>query len=223
MILAAGRGERMRPLTDTVPKPLLCVGGKPLIVWHIERLAKAGISEIVINHAWLGEQIESLLGDGINYGVDIAYSREEGAGLETAGGIRTALPLLGERPFIVVNADVFTDYPFATLEDISLTQNRLAHLVMVDKQSFHPKGDWGIHEGFADQQAEPYYVLSGIGLYHPALFEEIAINERAKLAPLLRQQMLKNLITAEYYAGLWLDIGTEERLAAANDYIVMRR
>lgn len=217
MILAAGRGERMRPLTDTTPKPLLLVGNKPLIVWHIERLAKAGITDIVINHAWLGEKIESLLGDGANYGVNIMYSRERPGGLETAGGIRTALPLLGEEPFLVVSADIFTDFPFETLQ--TLDEGKLAHLVMVDSPPYHPLGDWGITADLADSSADPYFTFGNIGLYHPILFDSIQPQERVKLGPLLREEIKVARINAQYYRGVWWNIGTVNDLTEVNKVI----
>lgn len=217
MILAAGRGERMRPLTDTVPKPLLLVGNKPLIVWHIERLATAGITEIVINHAWLGDKIEALLGCGADFGVNIMYSRERPGGLETAGGIRTALPLLGEEPFLVVSADIFTDFPFESLQ--TLDEGRLAHLVMVDNPPYHPLGDWGISAGLADSSVDTYFTFGNIGLYHPLLFSAIQPQERAKLGPLLRTEINASCISAEYYRGVWCNVGTVEDLTEANKII----
>lgn len=214
MILAAGRGERMRPLTDTNPKPLLLVRGKPLIVWHIERLATAGIIDIVINHAWLGEKIEALLGNGANYGVNIMYSRERVEGLETAGGIRTALPLLGDEPFLVVSADIFTNFPFESLQ--TLEEGKLAHLVMVDNPPYHPRGDWGIKAHLADRGAEPYFTFGNIGLYHPALFDSIQPQERVKLGPLLCNEIKLNRISAQYYDGVWWNVGTAKELDDAN-------
>lgn len=214
MILAAGRGERMRPLTDTTPKPLLLVRDKPLIVWHIERLANAGITDIVINHAWLGEKIEALLGNGANYGVNILYSRERAEGLETAGGIRTALPLLGDEPFLVVSADIFTDFPFESLQN--LENGKLAYLVMVDNPSYHPRGDWGITANLADMSVEPYFTFGNIGLYHPALFDRLQSQERVKLGPLLRDEIKVSRISAQYYGGVWWNVGTAKELDDAN-------
>jgi MurNAc alpha-1-phosphate uridylyltransferase len=218
MILAAGRGERMRPLTDKTPKPLLPIGGKPIIVWQIMRLARAGFTNIVINHAWLGEQIESTLKDGSDYGVNITYSPEGEGGLETAGGIAHALPLLGNAPFLVINGDVLTDYPLQALRKIKLSQKRVAHLIMVDNPLHHPKGDWGIHAGLAVHHL-PYFTFSGIGLYHPALFIDIPAQEKAALLPLFLKGIQAQQISAEYYPGQWLDIGTVERLALANDML----
>jgi MurNAc alpha-1-phosphate uridylyltransferase len=218
MILAAGRGERMRPLTDTTPKPLLLVGGKPIIVWHITRLACAGFTHIVINHAWLGDQIESVLGNGADYGVHITYSPEGEGGLETAGGIANALPLLGNAPFLVVNGDILTDYPFYNLRKIKLSQARLAHLVMVDNPLHHPQGDWGIQADLATP-IPPYFTFSGIGLYHPSLFIDTPANKKAALLPLFLKGIKAQQISAEYYSGQWLDIGTVERLAMANEIV----
>ena len=221
MILAAGRGERMRPLTDHVPKPLLPVGGQPLIVWHIQRLAAAGISDIVINHAWLGAQIEAELGDGERYGVHIDYSRE-GTGLETAGGIATALPLLGDEPFIVLNGDVLTDVDLPSLMHRRQGVNgrtTLAHLLLVPNPRHHPQGDFGLYPDGSiapDNQHGEALTFSGIGLYHPELFANTRAGEPAPLAPLLRAAMAQQQITGERHNGLWLDVGTAERLAEAD-------
>ena len=208
MILAAGRGERMRPLTDYTPKPLLSVGGKPLIVWHLIRLAKAGFKQIVINHAHLGAQIEQALGDGSLWGVQIQYSPEKVA-LETAGGIAYALPLLGDAPFLVVNGDTFTDVDFATL---TLAPNHQAHLVLVDNPAQHPQGDFAIKNGLLKNEGEPKLTFSGVGIYHPDLFAGVMRGEPAKLAPLLGQAIAQNLASAQHYQGIWHDIGTPERL-----------
>lgn len=209
MILAAGRGERMRPLTDHTPKPLLSVGGKPLIVWHLERLAKAGFKEVVINHAHLGEKIEQALGNGKAWGLNIKYSPEMNA-LETAGGIANALPLLGDTPFLVVNGDVFTEIDFAGLD---LVFPSLAHLVMVSNPKQHATGDFVLKSGKITDQGDSKLTFSGIGIYHPKLFEDVERGVAAKLAPLLRAAMDKGLVTGEYYDGVWHDIGTPERLA----------
>lgn len=206
MILAAGRGERMRPLTDTCPKPLLRVAGKMLIEYQIEALADAGIDEMVINHAWLGKQIETALGTGQRYGVRLHYSREASA-LETAGGIIQALPLLGEC-FIVVNADIWTDYPFAQL---SGTPDTLAHLVMVDNPPQHPQGDFALHDKLVDE-SEPRLTFSGIGVYRAALFAGLARGVRP-LGPLLREAMRQGKVSGEHYRGRWVDVGTPQRLA----------
>jgi len=215
MILAAGRGERMRPLTDHTPKPLLKVGGKPLIAWHLERLALAGFKEVVINHAHLGQQIEDNLGDGSRWGLAIAYSPESTA-LETAGGIANALNLLGDSPFLVVNGDVFTDVNFANLK---LQPPNLAHLVMVDNPPQHPRGDFAIKAGKLVETGDVQYTFSGVGVYHPRLFLGIKQGEAAKLAPLLKQAMAQGLVTAERHQGVWHDIGTPERLAALDEAI----
>ena len=209
MILAAGRGERMRPLTDHIPKPLLKVGGKSLIVWHLERLAKAGFKEVVINHAHLGEQIEQVLGDGSVWGLNVQYSPETSA-LETAGGIANALPLLGDAPFLVVNGDVFTEIDFGALQ---LVSPNLAHLVMVDNPPQHPDGDFVVDSGKVTNQGNHKLTFSGIGIYHPALFVDVERGQAAKLAPLLRLAMAKGLVTGEHYHGVWHDIGTPERLS----------
>lgn len=223
MILAAGRGERMRPLTDHTPKPLLPVGGQPLIVWHIQHLAQAGFREIVINHAWLGEKIEAALGNGSAYGVSIAYSSEPAGGLETAGGIATALPLLGDAPFLVVNGDIFTDYPFARLQKAILPAGKLAHVVMIDNPPHHPEGDWGISHGLASAASSPALTFSGIGVYHPALFADTVPHARARLAPLLFAAIEQGRISAEHYSGQWLDVGTIERLTIANEIAAASR
>lgn len=210
MILAAGRGERMRPLTDQTPKPLLSVGGKPLIVWHLERLAKAGFKEVVINHAHLGAQIEQALGDGKSWDLKIQYSPEKFA-LETAGGIANALPLLGSVPFLVVNGDTFTDIDFASLK---LPLNHLVHLVLVDNPAQHPQGDFAIENGLLKNDGVAKLTFSGVGIYHPDLFASLVPGEPAKLAPLLRQAIANNLASAEHYQGVWHDIGTPERLSS---------
>ncbi|MFM1911459.1 MAG: hypothetical protein RJB18_850 [Pseudomonadota bacterium] len=209
MILAAGRGERMRPLTDHTPKPLLKVGGKSLIVWHLERLAKAGFKEVVINHAHLGEQIEQALGDGSVWGLSIRYSPETTA-LETAGGIANALPLFGDAPFLVVNGDVFTEVDFGALQ---LVSPNLAHLVMVDNPPQHLDGDFVVDSGKVSNQGNHKLTFSGVGIYHPSLFVDVEQGQAAKLAPLLRLAMAKGLVTGEHYQGVWHDIGTPERLS----------
>ncbi len=216
MILAAGRGERMRPLTDTTPKPLLPAGGKPLIVWHIERLARAGFRELVINHAHLGDQIEAALGDGSRHGVSIRYSVEAEA-LETAGGIAQALELLGDQPFLVVNGDVYCDYDFSTLrprlERLAGSKAELeAWLVLVDNPGHHPAGDFCLGEDKVSDEGERKLTFSGIGCYRPALFAGIAPGEKAKLAPLLRRAMAQGRVGGEHYAGCWVDVGTPQRL-----------
>jgi MurNAc alpha-1-phosphate uridylyltransferase len=207
MILAAGRGERMRPLTDKLPKPLLPVAGKPLIVSHIERLAEAGYRELVINHAHLGEMIEAELGNGAVWGVSIQYSPEPVA-LETGGGIYQALPLLGEEPFLVVNGDIWCDFDFSCL---ALKQGDMAHLVLVPNPEHHRQGDFQLIRGRVDQGEERRLTFSGIGVYHPHLFE-FCKPEAFPLAPLLRQAMDKQQVSGECFNGLWMDIGTPQRL-----------
>jgi MurNAc alpha-1-phosphate uridylyltransferase len=210
MILAAGRGERMRPLTDHTPKPLLVVGGRPLITWHVERLAAAGIHDIVINHAHLGEQIERALGDGSTWGVHIRYSAEgEGSALETGGGIHRALALLGDTPFLVVNGDVWCD---ADPTVLSLAEGDHANLLMVDNPLHHPRGDFHLHEGRLDAVREPRLTYSGIGLYSPALFDGCTPGA-FPLAPLLRRAMAQGRVGGVHHAGGWVDVGTPQRLA----------
>ena len=222
MILAAGRGERMRPLTDHTPKPLLKVAGTPLIGWHLRRLQQAGFTEIVINHAWLGQQIEDTLKDGSDYGVRITYSPERAGGLETAGGIATALPLLGDDPFLVVNGDVLTDIDFqvARLAAKRMQEhNLLAHLWLVDNPPHHPEGDFGLlSDGLVSASSSDGQALtfSGVGVYHPTLFKDTPAHQAAKLAPLLRQAMSQSQISGEHHNGLWLDVGTVERLQEAD-------
>ena len=215
MILAAGRGERMRPLTDHTPKPLLVAGGKPLIVWHIERLAAAGITELVINHAHLGQQIEDALGDGRQWQVHIQYSAEVTA-LETAGGIAYALPLLGEQPFVVVNGDVFTDIDYASL---ALQTGKLAHLVMVDNPPQHAAGDFSLANGLVFESATDRLTFSGVGVYHPSLFDSVQHGQAAKLAPLLKAAMQQQRVTGQHHHGLWHDIGTPERLEQLDHWL----
>ncbi len=212
MLLAAGRGERMRPLTDATPKALLPAGGKPVVARLLERLAAAGFEELVLNHAQLGWMIEAALGDGAHFGVRIRYSREPEA-LETAGGIANAMPLLGEAPFLAVNADLHTDFPFARLR-AALSDDALAHLVLVDNPSHHPGGDFALSDGRVANAGAPMLTFSGIGVYRPALFATIARGTRAPLAPLLREAAARGRVTGELFRGRWLDIGTPERLAA---------
>lgn len=211
MILAAGRGERMRPLTDSVPKPLLEVGGKPLIQWHIEKLARAGVRELVINHAHLGVQIESALGNGARLGVSIRYSPEAEA-LETAGGIANALPLLGEAPFLVVNGDVYCELDFSALTDWAMPEQQLAWLVLVDNPVQHPGGDFALEDGRVRQQGERTLTFSGVAVYRPEFFAAIGQGVKAKLAPLLRAAMDHGKVGGMHYAGRWVDVGTPQRL-----------
>lgn len=218
MILAAGRGERMRPLTDTIPKPLLEVGGKPLIVWHIERLRAAGFTRLVINHAHLGQRVEDALGNGAAWGVSIAYSRE-GSALETAGGIATALPLIECEAFPVVNGDVYTEYDFRGLLEplarLAAGHDR-AHLVMIDNPPHHPGGDFVLADGrLVDTDpttADERLTFSGIGVYHRALFAGTSAWEKAALAPLLREAIHAGRASGEHFRGRWVDVGTPERL-----------
>ncbi|ARP87614.1 N-acetylmuramate alpha-1-phosphate uridylyltransferase MurU [Bordetella genomosp. 9] len=217
MILAAGRGERMRPLTDTVPKPLLPAGGKPLILWHIERLVAAGMREIVINHAWLGDRLEAALGDGSRVGARLRYSRE-GTALETAGGIARALPMLGDAPFLVINGDVWCDWnPAQALElapDIDATGRR-AWLLLVDNPEHHPEGDFHLRsDGAIHPNEGQRLTFSGIGVYHPALFAAIAPGTAARLGPLLTQAIADDAVRGARHTGKWVDVGTPERLAA---------
>ena len=215
MILAAGRGERMRPLTDHTPKPLLPAGGKPLIVWHIERLARAGFTELVINHAHLGQQIEDALGDGSRYGVRIRYSPERPAALETAGGIAHALHLLGQAPFAVINGDVWCDYDLAHLPGHAAALARsddMAHLVLVNNPAHHPQGDFVLHGGRLQAEGAARLTFSGIGLYKPEMFAHLDRNAAAPLAPLLRELIARGRVRGEHFGGRWVDVGTPQRL-----------
>lgn len=215
MILAAGLGNRMRPLTLYKPKPLLEVGGKPLIVWHIEKLKNIGVTDIVINSAWLADVLIGALGDGSQFGVNILWTREE-EGLETAGGIINALPLLGVEPFILVNGDVWTTYDFADLLNVDLKDD-LAHLVFVENPTQHPKGDFTLKDGRAytfDQNFEgENLTFSGVSVIHPKMFDGLE-NGKRPLAPLLKEAMLNGKISAEKMQTAWVDVGTPERLTA---------
>jgi MurNAc alpha-1-phosphate uridylyltransferase len=211
MILAAGRGERMRPLTDATPKPLLDAGGKPLIAWTIEALARAAVTEIVINVSHLGDRIASALGDGRRWKVRIRYSHEDEA-LETAGGIANALPLLGTTPFIVVNGDIHTDFDFTTLAPPQ--GGDVAHLVLIDNPVHHPGGDFALNEGRVANEGASKLTFSGIGVYQPSLFTHIAAGTRGQLAAVLRPQIAEGRVTGEHFRGRWADIGTPERLQA---------
>lgn len=241
MILAAGRGERMRPLTDTTPKPLLCVGGKPLIAWHLERLAAAGFRDVVINHAWLGERIEACLQDGSRWNLRIAYSPEAPGGLETAGGIATALPLLGEDPFLVINGDIWCDWDpvqgpgLARMLRSSAAQ---AWLLLAGNPPHHPSGDFVLDssasapssadrlpaevEPVFDRSARPHspsLTFTGIGIYEPALFAGLAAHTRAPLAPLLRSAMQAGTALGSRHASQWIDVGTPERLRQLDEAV----
>ncbi|WP_184035367.1 N-acetylmuramate alpha-1-phosphate uridylyltransferase MurU [Chitinivorax tropicus] len=221
MILAAGRGERMRPLTDHTPKPLLRAGSKALIEWHVERLVAAGVDRLVINHAHLGGQIVQALGNGARFGAQIAYSAEETA-LETAGGIAKAMPLLGVRPFIVVSADVFCQYDFTrlipVLQALGAGQPGRAHLVMVPNAPHHPQGDFGLADGMLSEEADVKLTYSGIGCFHPAFFATVPAGATMKLVTLLKPAIAAGLVSGECHNGLWLDVGTPERLALADQY-----
>lgn len=219
MILAAGFGERMRPLTEHTPKPLLQAGGKPLIVWQIERLRAAGFTELVINHAHLGEQLEARLGDGRAWGVRIAWSAE-GTPLETAGGIARARNLLGDGPFLVCNGDIYCDYDYARLrpqlEAMAAGGASLAHLVLVDNPPQHPRGDFVLGEDgrLRDADDAPRLTFAGIGVYRPELFADIVPGTRAALAPRLRAAIAAGRASGEHFRGRWVDVGTPDRLAA---------
>ncbi|KRC69315.1 D-glycero-alpha-D-manno-heptose 1-phosphate guanylyltransferase [compost metagenome] len=214
MILAAGRGERMRPLTDRLPKPMLPAGGKPLIVWHLERLAAAGIHDVVINHAWLGHEIERALGDGRAHGVRIRYSPEQTA-LETAGGIAQALPLLGDDPFLVINGDIWCDWNPATARDVAPGLPPAgAWLLLVDNPVQHPAGDFHLTpDGRVHAEGEPRLTFAGVGVYHPSLFADVPRGAAAPLAPLLRQAMARDMARGARHPGRWTDVGTPQRLA----------
>lgn len=213
MVLAAGRGERMRPLTDSCPKPLLPVGGKPLIVWHLERLAAAGFREVVINHAHLGAQIETALGSGVAWGLTLRYSPEPPGALETAGGIVQALPLLGDAPFLVVNGDIFCDWDVSRAPQ-ALAAGDQAHLVLAPNPPQHPQGDFALANGRVSGSGEEQLTFAGIGVYRPALFAGLVAGQPAKLAPLLRAAMAQGRVSGECHDGRWVDVGTPQRLAA---------
>ncbi|SAK72317.1 nucleotidyl transferase [Caballeronia calidae] len=217
MIFAAGRGERMRPLTDTCPKPLLEAGGKPLIVWQIERLAAAGVQTIVINHAWLGEQMEKALGRGSRWGVELRYSPETEA-LETAGGIAQALHLIGDGVFIAVSGDVFCDFDYATLRDrataLETRDEPGIHLVMVPNPPFHPKGDFALHDGTLALDGEPRFTFGNIGLYDTRMFRDLAPGTRRALTPYYRAAVAAGRASGELYTGRWENVGTPAQLEA---------
>jgi N-acetyl-alpha-D-muramate 1-phosphate uridylyltransferase len=222
LILAAGRGERMRPLTDATPKPLLQVQGKPLIAWHLEKLAAAGVTEVVINTAWLEQQFPAALGDGSAFGLRIRYSHEGaqfGGALETAGGIATALPLMRDAPFWLVAGDVFMPefgFPASDAHRFAAS-SALAHIYLVPNPPHNAKGDFGISDsGLALSRAAEQFTYSTLGLYHPALFRDTPAGQKAALAPLLRQAMQGGQVTAALYSGPWTDVGTPERLAELN-------
>ena len=215
MILAAGRGNRMRPLTDLTPKALLAVGGTPLLFRHLEKLAHAGFGAVTINHAHLGEQIKTAVGDGSRWNLEVRYSAEAEA-LETAGGICNALPLIGRRTFAVVNADVYCDYDYsglaAAVERLAESPV-LAHLILVDNPPHHQNGDFCLENGLVRASGPQLLTFSGLGAYRAELFEPIARGAKQALAPLLRSQLAKGKITGVHYRGLWCDVGTPGRLA----------
>lgn len=209
MLMAAGRGERMRPLTDETPKALLQAGHYRLIEYHLMNLARSGFTRIVINLAHLGDRIEQALGDGRRYGVHISYSREGDRGLETGGGIHHALEALGQSPFMVINADIYTDFPFDQLP--SRFTGPKAHLVLVDNPAHHPNGDFALQDGRVYNHGRPRLTYSGIGMYHPDLFSGCKPGV-FPLAPLLRRACDEARVSGEYYGGTWVDVGTPERL-----------
>lgn len=210
MILAAGRGERLRPLTDSLPKPLIAAGGKPLIEYHLENLAAAGFQDIVINQGHLGHLLPNHLGNGERWGVRIHWSVEPPEALETGGGIFQALPLLGTGPFLVINGDIFTDYPLARLRSIKCDR---AHLLLVPNPAHNPKGDFALQGGRIRNEGEPRHTFSGMAVYHPRLFTGCAPG-RYSVVPMLRKTVDESLVTGELYSGTWLDIGNLERLEA---------
>jgi MurNAc alpha-1-phosphate uridylyltransferase len=217
MILAAGRGERMRPLTDHTPKPLLEAGGKPLIQYHVEALARAGMVNLVVNHAHLGEQIESFLGEGSRWGVSISYSPEPPGALETGGGIFNALPLLGDSPFLVVNGDIWCDYDFS---HVTCAGERLAHLILVANPEHNPAGDFQLRDGVVGNAEAGRLTFSGVGMYDPELFSGCKPGS-FPLAPLLRQAADDGLVSGEHYRGGWIDVGTPQRLKELD--VLLRR
>jgi len=219
MILAAGLGTRMRPLTLTTPKPLLPVAGKPLIEYHIEGLVAAGVSDIVINHAWLGEQLEAHIGDGDRFGAKVHWSAESEP-LETGGGIFKALPWLNEsgEAFLLVNGDVFTNYPFARLTRKSLSDECLAHLVMVSNPEHNPDGDFALQQGMVSETGNQKLTFSGLSLLSPQLFNGCS-EGKFPLTPLLRSAMRSGRVSGEHYSGYWRDIGTPERLQDVSEDI----
>lgn len=222
MILAAGRGERMRPLTDTCPKPLLSVGGQPLIEWLIRALAAAGTTRIVINHAWLGEQIETRLGNGSRFGVQIQYSPESPA-LETAGGIANALPMLQTDPFVVVNGDIFTDFDFSQLESMARTvmdQNLAGGCLLVDNPPHNHNGDFAIEDGRLRNHGASMLTFAGIAVYRPGFFSGVAPGQNIALRDLLRAAADNNSMAASHWSGEWTDVGTPARLQQLNASIV---
>lgn len=224
MILAAGKGTRLRPLTLTTPKPLVEVGGQPLIVWHIKALKAAGIKDITINASWLADVLMDKLGDGSDFGVTLHWSVEEGEPLETAGGIYNALhqQYLKEEPFILVNSDIWTSYDFAKLTDYEMSADQVAHLLMINNPHHNDGGDFAINNGLASEQAvggADKYTFAGISVISPRLVKDLVRGQVAPLAPLLRKAMLKFQVTAELMSDNWIDVGTAERLQQINEFI----
>jgi N-acetyl-alpha-D-muramate 1-phosphate uridylyltransferase len=226
MIFAAGRGERMRPLTDTCPKPLLPVGGKPLIVWQIERLAAAGVARIVINHAWLGEQIEASLGDGARWGVELRYSAEQGDALETAGGIAQALPLIGDGVFIAVSGDVFCHFDYTTLRDraaaLASSGEPGMHLVMVPNPPFHPNGDFALDGDTLALDGGTRFTFGNIGLYDTRMFRDLAPGTRRALTPYYRETIAAARASGELFEGRWENVGTPAQLHSLDEELRTR-
>lgn len=221
MMLAAGRGERLRPLTERIPKPLVEVAGKPLVVWHLERLVAAGFTDIVLNVSHLAEAIVERLGDGARFGAAIRYSRE-GEPLETAGGIAKALPLLGEAPFLLVNSDIYCEADFAALGATPLGA-RLAHLVLVPNPPHRRQGDFSLAGGLVGNGGEPRYTYAGVAVLSPQLVGAVRTGEKAPLAPLLREAAERRLVSGELYPGLWQDVGTLERLRELETTLASRK
>lgn len=224
MILAAGKGTRLRPLTLETPKPLVEVGGQPLIVWHIKALHAAGITDIAINASWLADQLMETLGDGAQYGVNLHWSVEDDEPLETAGGIFQALQTgkLRDEPFILVNSDVWTTYDFAQLIDYNLSADQRAHLLLIDNPEHNDGGDFAINNGLASEQVigeADKYTFAGISVMSPRLVDGLVSGQPAALAPLLKQAMIKFQITAEVITDSWIDVGTPERLTQVNEFI----
>lgn len=224
MILAAGKGTRLRPLTLDTPKPLVKVGGQPLIVWHIKALKAAGITDITINASWLADKLMDALGDGEQYGVRLHWSLEADEPLETAGGIFQALQSgkLQDAPFILVNSDVWTTFDFTRLTDYTLGADQQAHLVLIDNPEHNSGGDFAINNGLASEQPiadADKYTFAGISVVSPRLVDGLAAGQPAPLAPLLKQAMIKFQVTAEVMTDNWIDVGTPERLEQVNDFI----
>ena len=215
MILAAGRGERLRPLTDSTPKPLLEVGGKLLIEYHLDHLAAAGFREVVINLSHLGDKIRDTLGNGSTWGLNIRYSSEPPGALDTGGGIKQALPLLGEAPFAIINGDVFTSYPLARLRAIKCDH---AHLVLVPNPAHHSNGDFALQGGYVSEEGQPRYTFSGISVYHPRFFDRTP-DGSFSVVPMLQAAMASQQVTGQLFRGVWHDIGTIERLEALRDQL----